>query len=61
MSLRWILDHKEVTTVIPGASSPKNVSDNARVSSIPALSKALMDELNDFYKEKVHDHIRGVY
>lgn len=61
MSLRWILDHKEVTTIIPGASSAKQVIQNSKVSDLPALSDQLMDELKEFYINNIHDHIRGVY
>ncbi|SNR42518.1 Predicted oxidoreductase [Maribacter sedimenticola] len=61
MALRWILDHKEVTTIIPGASSPNHIKDNAKASELTPLSKKLMNDLDTFYKEKVHAHIRGVY
>ncbi|MDO1511402.1 aldo/keto reductase [Maribacter confluentis] len=61
MALRWILDHKEVTTIIPGASSPNHIKDNAKASELAPLSKKLMNDLDTFYKEKVHVHIRGVY
>lgn len=61
LSLRWILDHKEVTTIIPGASSTKHVNQNAKTSSLPRLSRQLMHDLKHFYDEKVHEHIRGVY
>ena len=61
MALRWILDHKEVTTIIPGASSPNHIQNNSKTSSLSPLSKELMDSLEAFYKEKVHQHIRGVY
>ncbi|AVR44572.1 aldo/keto reductase [Christiangramia fulva] len=61
MSLRWILDHEEVSTIIPGASSTKHIAGNARVSSLPSLSEDLKDRISRFYNEKVHDHIRGVY
>lgn len=61
LSLRWILDHKEVTTIIPGASSTKHVIQNAKTSSLPRLSEQLMQDLTKFYNEKIHDHIRGVY
>ncbi|MBW1294757.1 aldo/keto reductase [Aquimarina litoralis] len=60
-SLRWILDHKEVTTIIPGASSSKHVSGNAKASLLPSLSNTLMNDLETYYRENVHDHIRGVY
>lgn len=61
MSLRYILDHKEVSTIIPGASSPKHIGDNAKASNLASLSKKLMDDLKTFYEEEVHQHIRGVY
>ncbi|MCF4101910.1 aldo/keto reductase [Gillisia sp. M10.2A] len=61
MSLRWILDHEEVTTIIPGASSSKHIQANSKVSSLPPLPDQLTAEIAHFYKEHVHDHIRGVY
>lgn len=61
LSLRWILDHKEVTTIIPGASSTKHVIQNSKTSSLRPLSEELMKDLKQFYNEKVHEHIRGVY
>ena len=61
MSLRWILDHKEVTTIIPGASKVKHVSDNARASRLPPLSEQLHRDLSTFYANKVDHMIRGPY
>ena len=61
MSLRWILDHKEVSTIIPGASSPLHVKGNAEASTVPHLSEKLMVDLEGFYNTKVQKHIRGVY
>lgn len=61
MSLRWILDHKEVTTIIPGASSTLQVMENSKISNLPSLSSQLMNQLEDFYHNKIHSHIRGVY
>ncbi|KKM21352.1 hypothetical protein LCGC14_1636290 [marine sediment metagenome] len=61
MSLRWILDHKEVSTIIPGASSPIHIKGNAIASNLPHLSEKLMSDLEAFYDNKVHKHIRGVY
>jgi len=61
MSLRWILDHKEVSTIIPGASSTKHISENAGVSELAPLPESLKKELAAFYRDKVHQHIRGKY
>ena len=53
MALRWILDHDEVTVIIPGASSPEQAADNAAVSAMPRLSDALHRTLAKLYEEKV--------
>ena len=61
MALRWILDHDAVSTIIPGASSPKHIKENTQASELSPLTTELMHQLKTFYKEKVHPHIRGVY
>ncbi len=61
LALRWILDHKEVSTIIPGASSDKHVIGNARSSDLHPLSPKLMQTLEEFYCSNVHDNIRGAY
>ncbi len=61
LSLRWLLDHKAVTTIIPGASSTQQVKSNTAVSVLPPLGSMLHHELSAFYKKEVHDHIRGAY
>lgn len=61
MTLRWILDHDAVTTIIPGASSPKQVIGNVKAAGLSGLSDKLHEKLSKFYVEEVHDHVRGVY
>lgn len=60
-SLRWILDHEAVSTIIPGASSPEQARENARVSDLDPLPLALHEELRRFYEQKVRSQIRGPY
>ena len=60
-SLRWILDHDAVTTVIPGASSDIQAEANAKASSLPPLPPDTHKTLRDFYHDKVRQHIRGPY
>ena len=60
-SLRWILDHDAVTTIIPGASSPEQVASNVEVSNLPSLSEDLHKRMSEFYQSKVAQHIRGPY
>lgn len=61
MAMRWILDQPAVTAIIPGASSPEQVRENAKVSDLPPLPDQLHEELYDFYQQEVKQHIRGVY
>src|SRR5689334_13719500 len=38
-AIRWILDHAEVTTVIPGATKVGQVKNNMLASDLPSLNK----------------------
>jgi len=58
---RWILDHDAVTTVITGASSAKQVQENASVSELPSLGEDVHRCLSEFYHAEVEQHIRGEY
>lgn len=58
-AIRWILDHPEVTTVIPGASKVSQVDSNVSASGLPALSAAIHQQLRSLYDEKIFDSIRG--
>lgn len=61
LALRWILDHEAVSTVIPGASSPKQVVSNAEVSQLEPLSPAVHEALQSFYVSSIDSQIRGNY
>lgn len=37
-SLRFILDHRDISTVIPGAKSPQQVEEDMKASEIPSLT-----------------------
>jgi len=60
-ALRWILDHPEVTTVIPGASKPSQVQSNVAASSLPSLSTEVHQQLRALYNEEIKPVIRGHY
>jgi aryl-alcohol dehydrogenase-like predicted oxidoreductase len=61
MAQRWILDHEEVTVIIPGASRPRQAHANAAVSNLPALGPDTHQALREFYEKEVAGHIRGPY
>ena len=60
-AIRWILDHPEVTTVIPGASKISQVQSNMEASSLPALSPKIHQQLKTLYDGKIKSKIRGHY
>lgn len=60
-ALRWCLAQLGVSVIIPGASNASQAISNAKVSDLPQLGQDVLDKLNDFYKNKVHSHIRGIY
>jgi len=60
-ALRWILDQDAVTTVIPGASTSQQVMGNAAASELPSLDKETHQKLEELYRSKVQDYIRGPY
>ena len=60
-ALRWVLDHDEVSVVIPGATRPDQATANAAASDLSPLSDELHATLGKFYEDEVAEHIRGAY
>jgi aryl-alcohol dehydrogenase-like predicted oxidoreductase len=60
-ALRWILDHEEVTTVIPGASKVSQVMSNVAASDLPPLPNEIEVKLRGLYDQKIKPLIRGHY
>lgn len=59
VSLRWILDQPQVSSIIAGASRSSQVVRNAAVTNLPPLSKEMHSLLADFYRTEVRGEIRG--
>ena len=53
-AMRWILQHAEVSCVIPGARNADQVIENAQASDLPPLNSEQMQTLTKIY----HDEIR---
>ncbi|KAA9015998.1 aldo/keto reductase [Niallia endozanthoxylica] len=60
-ALRWILDQKEITAVIPGFKNVKQVEGNLIALDTKSFSEDEKQEIQRFYNEKVMDFIRGPY
>ncbi|PEL09343.1 aldo/keto reductase [Bacillus sp. AFS017336] len=60
-ALRWILDQKEITCVIPGFRNQHQVNENLEAMNIQSFSKAELDQLELFYQKNVSEFIKGAY
>ena len=60
-ALRWILDQKEVTCVIPGFKNPLQVEQNIKAINEVSFTESELQKLRTFYETNVHNYIRGAY
>ena len=60
-ALKWILEHKEVSCVIPGFKNIDQVKQNLKAVAVPDFTKEEMEKLKTFYEQEVHGLIRGAY
>ncbi|MXN92798.1 aldo/keto reductase [Flavobacterium sp. Sd200] len=60
-SIRWILDHPAITTVIPGATKVSQIEGNVAASSLQPLPQEVHAQLSQLYSSQIKPKIRGVY
>ncbi|WP_449538954.1 aldo/keto reductase [Ferdinandcohnia sp. Marseille-Q9671] len=60
-ALRWILDQKEITCIIPGFKNVKQVQDNLSALDTKPFSEEEKEKIERFYHNKVKEFIRGPY
>ena len=58
-ALRWIIQQPGVTTVIPGARSAQQARDNARSSSVAALSGETLAAVTDLYDRRIRPEVHS--
>jgi aryl-alcohol dehydrogenase-like predicted oxidoreductase len=59
LALRWILMFDGVSTIIPGAKNPMQVTDNCAASALPALTEAQMRAVSDVYDRRIREHVHA--
>ena len=52
-ALRWVLMEDAVSTVIAGARTPMQATQNASASELPALDSDAMERVSRLYRERV--------
>jgi len=60
-SMRWLLDFREVSCIIPGFKNVAQVDNNLGAIDVPVFSEAERAALAQFYSQQVAAHIRGPY
>ncbi|WP_010648098.1 aldo/keto reductase [Oceanobacillus massiliensis] len=60
-ALKWIVEQKAVTSVIPGFRNVKQVEDNLGALHVRDFSTDEKKRLERFYEDNVKEHIRGAY
>lgn len=53
IALKWILMHKEVSCVIPGASKPQQVVENMNAATIDDLTADQLSEVKKIYRQYI--------
>jgi aryl-alcohol dehydrogenase-like predicted oxidoreductase len=56
-ALRWIIDQRGVSTVIPGARNAEQVSQNVAAAELSPLRRAQLDGVRDVYDRLIREHV----
>ena len=61
MALRWILQHEAVSTIIPGASKPGQVSANVDALNFPNLAEEELTKVNAIYNKYIKKSVHQLW
>ncbi len=61
LALRWILMHKEVSCVIPGASRPEQVQSNLQALGYPNLTEDQLKQVKSVYDSKIRPLVHHLW
>jgi len=59
LALKWILNHEEVSVVIPGAINKSQVEANANVSKLESISVDLMNNIKSVYDKLIKTDVHN--
>ena len=61
IALRWILDHPEVSTIIPGASKTEHLESNITAVQLAPLGKDVHEKINRIYDSKIRPLVHHLW
>ncbi|TCO10546.1 aldo/keto reductase [Natronoflexus pectinivorans] len=60
-ALKWILQFKEVSCIIPGASKKEHVTSNLSVYDFPDLTPEQVSQMNEIYKNHIKKEVHHLW
>lgn len=57
IALKWILQFKEISCIIPGASKKEHLLSNTSVYDLPDLSEEKIEQMNAIYEEYIKPEV----
>ncbi|MBN2523390.1 MAG: aldo/keto reductase [Bacteroidales bacterium] len=60
-ALKWILMHKEISCVIPGASKPEQITANLHALDLPDLNTDIMMQIKAVYDKYIKDPVHYLW
>ncbi|MRX71772.1 aldo/keto reductase [Bacillus lacus] len=60
-SLRWLLDNKEITCIIPGFRNEEQIRKNLKALNEVSFTESELQDIETFYDVEVKEFIRGPY
>jgi aryl-alcohol dehydrogenase-like predicted oxidoreductase len=61
IALQWILKHKEVSCIIPGASKPEHILSNISVYDHKELTEEKIHTMNEIYETYIKDTVHHLW
>jgi aryl-alcohol dehydrogenase-like predicted oxidoreductase len=61
LALKWILDFDAVSTVIPGASKPEQVTRNLEALNETSLSSDQLQQVQDVYEKYIKQAVHHLW
>ncbi len=61
VALRWILDHPEVSTIIPGASKPEHLESNLSAAELAPLGEDVHRKVDTIYDNHIKPFVHQLW
>ncbi|MEH6405949.1 MAG: aldo/keto reductase [Leeuwenhoekiella sp.] len=61
LALKWILNFKEISCIIPGASKIDHVKSNLSIYDLPELTAIQIEEMNTIYKKYIKPEVHQLW